>query len=158
MPRYAQSTSVPVERSRAEIEAILQRFGATQFISGWTMDSPARAMIQFVYAGRQVRFILTLPEKGSPEFTRTPSRHNERSPRQAELAYAQAQRQRWRSLALSIKAKLVAVQDGIAEFESEFLANIVDPQSGRTVGEVIRPQLETSYQGNGHAPLLLAHE
>ena len=32
---YAENTSVPVEKSKAEIERILQCYGADQSISGW---------------------------------------------------------------------------------------------------------------------------
>ena len=33
--RYATDTRVSVERSKAEIEAILARYGADQFMYGW---------------------------------------------------------------------------------------------------------------------------
>lgn len=33
--RYASETVVPVERSRAEIEGLLVRYGASQFHTGW---------------------------------------------------------------------------------------------------------------------------
>jgi len=33
--RYAEGTSVPADRSRAEIERTLTRYGADQFAYGW---------------------------------------------------------------------------------------------------------------------------
>ena len=72
---YAENTSVPVDRSKAEIERILQRYGADQFISGWDCN---RAMIGFRMNGRQIRFIVELPDKGGKEFTHTPGRRNKR--------------------------------------------------------------------------------
>ncbi len=158
--RYAQNTSVPVEKSRAEIESILQRYGATQFVSGWSLEGETRSTIQFRFDGRVIRFLLPLPDPKSDEFTRTPARRNRRSPAEAQAAWEQACRQRWRALALAIKAKLEAVEAGISEFESEFLAHIVDPQTGRTVGEVVRPQLAASYDaaGSSRKPLLLGLE
>ena len=36
MSRYAESTSVSSEKSRAEIERTLTRYGATGFMYGWT--------------------------------------------------------------------------------------------------------------------------
>jgi hypothetical protein len=53
-------------------------------------------------------------------------------------------RQRWRALTFVIKAKLEAVEAGISEFESEFLANVVLPD-GSSVGDFIRPQIERAY-------------
>ena len=35
MSRYAEQTSVAAERSRAEIEGTLTRYGATAFMYGW---------------------------------------------------------------------------------------------------------------------------
>jgi hypothetical protein len=52
-----------------------------------------------------------------------------------------------------IKAKLEAVESRIAEFESEFLANIVLPD-GQTVGKFMQPQVEKAYK-TGKMPLLL---
>lgn len=44
MSRYAADTSVSVERSKAEIEKTLTRYGASAFAYGWEGDE---AMIQF---------------------------------------------------------------------------------------------------------------
>ena len=42
--RYAHDTSVSVDRSKAEIERLLQRYGASEFAHGWRAG---RAVIQF---------------------------------------------------------------------------------------------------------------
>jgi hypothetical protein len=152
MRRYAEKTGVPVDRSRAEIERTLVRYGADAFRYGW---KAGLATIEFAAHGRHIRFSLPLPRRDDHEFTLTPT-GRERSEVQAERAWEQACRQRWRALGLAIKAKLEAVECGIAEFEQEFLAYVVDPQTGRTVGEVIRPQLAVSYEAQP-APLLLTH-
>lgn len=68
--------------------------------------------------------------------------------------WEQACRSRWRALLLSVKAKLESVEIGISEFEEEFLAHIVDPATGRTVGEDIVPQIAKRYEQNG-APVCL---
>ena len=70
MPRYAQSTDVSSDRSRAEIERTLARYGATTFTYGWSGD---RAAIGFVMDGRQIRFVLPLPDRTDNEFTLTPT-------------------------------------------------------------------------------------
>lgn len=150
MGKYAADTSVSVEKSRSEIEATLRRYEATSFAYGWDQD---KAVIQFAHEGRAVRFILTLPPRYSREFTHTPSRGTERTAAQAEAAWEQACRQRWRALALCIKAKLEAVDAGITTFEDEFLAHLVLP-SNETFGDWARPQIAEIYQSGGMPELL----
>jgi hypothetical protein len=139
--RYAQNTSVPVERSRNEIESTLLRYGASQFMYGWGGQG---AMIAFVITTpqgqRQVRFELPLPSRDERRFT-----HHSRGPRtatEAERMWEQACRQRWRALLLVVK--LEAVESGIATFENEFLAYIMLPD-GSTVSQLLGPQLQAAY-------------
>jgi hypothetical protein len=144
--RYASETTVSVARSKAEIEELLSRYGAGQFVSGWeTTKQNVRAVIGFAVEGRQVRFELPLPAKSSEEFAKTPAGRKRRNPADQEKAWEQACRQRWRALALVVKAKLEAVETGITTFEQEFLAHIVIPGSGKTVGEWIAPQIDAAY-------------
>ena len=150
MAKYAETTTVSSAQSRAEIERTLSKYGASGFAYGW-QDS--RAMIGFSMNGKQVRFMLTLPDMNDREFTHTPSRGTRRSPVQQEAAYEQSVRQRWRALALVIKAKLEAVEAGITVFEDEFLAHIVLP-NGQTAGDYMIPQIEAAYE-SGNMPALL---
>lgn len=142
MTRYAEQTTVSAEKSRAEIEATLARYGADQFMYGWDAD---RAVIAFRMNGRQVRFLLPMPDKASREFTHTPGKGLARRPEDVHKAWEQATRQRWRALALVVKAKLEAVEAGITEFEDEFLAHIVLP-NGSTLGQWARPQIAQAYE------------
>lgn len=143
--RYAAETTVSPERSRGEIESTLARYGATRFIYGWQEDA---AVIGFEVHGRRVRFVLPLPR--ADEFVRSAGRGRRRTP---DKAVEQATRQRWRALALAVKAKLETVEAGIATFEDEFMAYIVLP-SGETVGEWMAPQIEQAYQSGRMPPLL----
>lgn len=140
---YAQNTSVPSDRSRAEIERTLMRYGAEAFAYA---TEPGRAQIAFHIAGRRVIFTLPLPDRDSEEFTLTPSKKWARSDEEAAKAYEQAVRQRWRALALVIKAKLEAVDAGITTIDDEFLAHIAIPGAG-TVGDWLRPRLDEVYNG-----------
>ena len=149
MTRYAEKTSVASGRSRAEIEKTLSRYGASGFMYGWQEDT---AVVAFEMQARRVRFDLPMPDRRDPEFTRTPTGRS-RSRTQSEAAYDQAVRQRWRALALVIKAKLEAVESGITEFEEEFLAHIVLP-GGQTVGHWMLPQVAHAYE-TGKMPQLL---
>lgn len=150
MPKYAADTSVSSDRSRAEIERILFRYGAEAFAYA---TERSRAQIAFEIGGRRVIFRLPLPDRDSEEFTLTPSKKWARSDEEAAKAYEQAVRQRWRALALVIKAKLEAVEAGITTIEDEFLAHIAIP-GGSTVGEWLRPRLDEVYAGNSLPALL----
>lgn len=152
MTQYAASTDVSSGRSREEIERTLERYGADQFLYGW---EEANALVGFRMKSRQVRFVLPLPAKTDPAVTSYISR-GKTQPRTEEAArklYEQAVRQRWRALALVIKAKLEAVESGIAVFEDEFMANIVLP-NGRLVGEEVRPAIASAYE-TGRMPAML---
>lgn len=148
MSRYASSTTVSSHQSRQEIERILERYGADQFMYGWQDNN---AVVAFRAHDRRIRFILPLPDKADRKFLY----HSRglRTPEAALKEWEQATRQRWRALALVIKAKLEAVESGISEFEDEFLANIMLP-NGATVGEWMKPQVEEAYR-IGHMPALL---
>lgn len=142
--RYAANTQVSVERSRAEIENTLARYGAQQFMYGWNADGAVVAFVVEPEPGqkRQVRFQLPLPSRGLREFTH--HSRGQRTASEAERRWEQACRQRWRALNLVVKAKLEAVESGIATFEDEFLAYIMLP-NGQNVGDWLAPQLEAAY-------------
>lgn len=150
MARYAAGTDVSSDRSRAEIERTLQRYGASQFMYGY---DNTRAVVGFIINNRQVRFVLPMPDPNDREFTHTPGRGQKRSPEQARAQWEQATRQRWRALNLVIKAKLEAVESGIVTFDAEFLAHLVLP-NGRTVADEVVPMVETAYETNQMPALL----
>lgn len=153
MNRFAADTSVPVDRSKGEIERLLGRHGAEQFASGWDADS---AHLGFRIADRTIRFVLPLPNRTADEFQKTPGRGRQRTPADAERQWEQACRARWRALLLVIKAKLEAVAVGISTIEDEFLAWTVLPGGrGKTVAEEIRPLIAERYASGKHVPLLL---
>jgi hypothetical protein len=145
---YAAETTVSAEKSRGEIERTLTRYGADSFAYGWSGDE---AMVGFQFDGRQVRFVLAMPDRNAREFT-----HHKRGARTTAAAYEaweKACRQRWRALALVVKAKLEAVEGGISTFETEFLGHILLP-NGQTMGEWARPQVEQAYS-SGTMPAML---
>jgi len=148
---YASGTEVTAERSKAEIERTLERFGADQFMSGWDADRRI-AVVSFRLSGRMVRLTLPLPSADDPMVALTPSgRARTEVQRRDELA--KETRRRWRALLLVIKAKLTAVQDGISTLEREFMADIVLPD-GRTLSEWVAPQLARAYE-SAEMPALL---
>ena len=153
MAKYAAKTEVPAERSRAEIESILVRYGANAFSYGW---DDGRAVIQFRANERHIRFELVLPDPNSTDFTRYTDRYGyvkARSASAAQKEYEQAVRQKWRALVLVVKAKLEAIDAGISTFGQEFLAHIVLPD-GSTVGHQVMPKIAAAYE-TGQMPRLL---
>lgn len=149
MGTYAKETSVSSTKSREEIERTLSRFGASSFMYGTTNS---RAIVAFEMLGRRIKFDLPMPSRKDDEIALT-DKGRLRSATQQEAAFEQAIRQRWRALALVIKAKLEAVECGITEFEEEFLAHIVLP-NGSTVGQFMLPQVAKAYETGTMPPLL----
>lgn len=152
MTRFAENTNVSSEKSRMDIERILDRYGADGFMYGREAE---RAVIAFRMNGRHVKFVLPMPDRTSRDFTHTPEKNIRRSQSAAENAFEQAVRQRWRALSLVIKAKLEAVETGITVFDDEFMAHIVLPD-GQTIGNFMRPQIEDAYSTGKMPPLLPA--
>ena len=128
---FAQHTKVPVDRTRAEIERTLVRYGATKFAY---FNEHGRAIIMFEAVQRRLRFDLPLPD-GDSEKER------------------QKCRQKWRALLLAIKSKLESVECGIETFEEAFLAHVLMPD-GLTVGQHAKPRIESAYNGGELQPLL----
>lgn len=147
--RYAAGTEVSSDRSRTEIERTLRRYGATQFLYGWTGRG---ATVGFTANGRSIRFELPMPDAADHEFTRTDTGRT-RTETAAADAYEKAVRQRWRALALVVKAKLEAVSSGIVTFEDEFLGNTVLP-GGATVADAVREHVAEAY-ATGRVPALM---
>lgn len=152
--RYASQTEVPVERSKAEIEQMLIRYNATSFVTGWNTNS---AMIEFCIKELSVRFVLPIPDRNDQRFKSKIVRGRKQSltQLQSERAHEQAVRQRWRALNLVVKAKLEAVECGISTLEREFMAFIVIPGSGATIGDWIVENAIPAIK-RGDNPLALA--
>lgn len=138
MGKFAEGTEVPAERSKAEIERTLTRFGADQFGYGWKGDS---AVVVFRAQERHIRFVLPMPTVADLKNSRS------KDAKEKEV------RRRWRALNLCIKAKLESVLTGIETFEESFMAHVVLPD-GRTMGEAAMPQIGRAYQDGKMPPLL----
>lgn len=155
MPRkFAEGTEVSVSRSRAELEDLLGRHGATATAIFNSTDSAA---VAFEMNGRRIMMKLALPDRTAREFTHAKiNQHAVEAPLSPEASRTRiekASRQRWRSLLLAVKAKLVSVAEGVETFEDAFMAHVVMPD-GRTVGEHARPSIASAYRENKMVPLL----
>ena len=122
---YARDTNVSVNRTREEIIATLERYGADAF--GYAQDGNQQVVF-FRMGGRRVRLMVEMPRAEEFELTPTGIRRTNQA---YANAYDRACRQRWRAMLLLIKAKLEGVASGITTLEEEFLAHIYLPD-GRT--------------------------
>jgi hypothetical protein len=149
MSQYAKTTDVPTNVTRSEIERTLTRYGASEF--GYVTSGNIIA-IMFTIKYLTVKMVLPLPDEDSVKLTETGRRRSVASYKQY---YDQLLRQRWRALALVIKAKLEAVECNISTLEREFLADTMTP-NGEIVYQVIKPQLESMQTTHEQPRLLLS--
>jgi hypothetical protein len=134
---FAAETKVPVERTKVELDQLLQKHGATQRIMG-TDDGRGLGIVGFTLGGRQVRLRIPLPDREKYKSTQK---------------FEQATRARWRAALLVTKAKLEYIAMQMSTVDKEFLAQISLPDGG-TVLEFLQAGLDEAYT-NGHMPPLL---
>jgi hypothetical protein len=139
-PIYAKDTQVSVAKSKAELEATLLRYGASDTMSG-TLMSRNMAFVAFRLAGRNVRINIPLPTLADFDKRKFRGRMVVAEPEWQHQAWEQACRSRWRAVVLATKAKLELVHAEITTIDAEFLSNIVLPGGG-TIGEQLVPQLD----------------
>ena len=147
---YAQDTSVSVEKSRAELETILSKYGASRF--GYMTDTDRRRDWLCTPHGKAVKFVLPLPSTSEFAMKFRYKARVQCSPEEMHRNWEQACRSRWRALCLCVKAKLEAVECGITSFEQEFLAHFVMP-NGSTFGDYAIPKIEEATK-SGKMPAL----
>jgi hypothetical protein len=148
MARYAEGTSVSPEASQQEISGLMRRYGADGFVVGWDGD---RAAIQFRRGERLFRVDLPIPARADYQDRRA---GNGRVV-SGQAAYDAEVRRRWRALVLTVKAKLEAIQNGIATFEDEFLAYLMLPD-GTTAGPRVLAEVDAARHAGIAPPRLLA--
>lgn len=134
---YAETTTVPFDRSVSEIVTLLKRAGAERI---GQMDDAAFYAIQFTMADRMIRFRIPLATEYSGPLKAGNGRAID-----PKKVIEQARRQRGRALLLVIKAKLESVESGIETFEQAFLANVV-LADGATVYDRIAAPIALEYQ------------
>lgn len=144
---YASQTNVPVIQSQAEIERTISRYGAENFIFG---KRNGKAVIGFELKTRAIKMSMDIPPRAV--FFKD-KKGKVLTENQAESKRAQRERALWRAMALIVKAKLEAVESGVATIEQEFLAYTVIP-GGQTVAEAIQPRLQ-AWIDEGKVPQLL---
>ena len=149
--QYAEGTVVSVEKSRAEIETLLLKYGADQLMNAVDTAS-GEYVIGFRYRGMYAKLNLRVPLVTDPRFKKTKQGRPTTELQRKNAADAEARRL-WRALVLVVKAKLEAVASGITTFEREFLASIMLPNN-QDVGTWAARQIKDAYETGQMPPLL----
>lgn len=126
---HQRGSGVPIDRTKAEIEAMLTDYGASHF--AYFLD-PNGVMVIFEAQGRRLRFTVPLEDGASPRAMRS-------------------RNQRWREFLQCIKAKLESVTSGIESFMEAFLAHVV-MSDNRTVYEHVAPRMAPVAAGRETQP------
>lgn len=148
---YAATTHVSTERSQAEIQQTLRKYGASRF---GVMEDENGAHVLFAFANLNIQMSVPLPNRTDDEFTKTPT-GKPRSIDQQRDAYDQKVKAQWRALMLAIKSKLVSIKTGVSTVEKEFMAWVV-MSDGKTLGDYVMPHLENLKAGKAPGGAFLA--
>jgi hypothetical protein len=135
MRRYAEKTSVPVARSRAEIDRLLRdwRCDGVQ----WTDEfSQGRVALAFIWSR----------DRGKGVVERYQARMTLKMPTGESVAEARRRRALHRTLLIWLKAAFNAIDAGLVTAEQLFLPFLVG-NDGRTVGEIAIPNLTRLLDG-----------
>jgi hypothetical protein len=129
-----EDTSVPIERSQAQIRTLLQNAGAlgVSFDEEWG-DQP-RCVVRFVWPLQEHKQRIRLDVRPLPPGKLARGRADA----------AQRQRQAWRGLAWYLDSTIKAATFGLIRFEDVFLSFMEIPtgeHAGQTLGDVVIPQL-----------------
>jgi hypothetical protein len=154
---YAANSSVPVARSRAELQQVLERAKCTSAMVG---ESGGEAMVAFELQGRVVKMRWPIPKRDADAFVYKQPTGAEKNrmwwrknaPGVADKLHAQAVRSAWRVLILIVKAKLEVIEAGLSTVEREFLADLLLP-GGQTVHDAMRENIALVYDTN-QVPML----
>jgi hypothetical protein len=136
-PTAYATTTVPVERSQGEIRKLLQDHGAARLAFGEERDGDRRwAAITFTTQAHGVRMRVPLKQVNEHDVrARAVRAHTKTVKDIRDEMYKQEERRIWRVLAWNLKARLVAVQEGLESFEEAFLPHLINPRTNRTVYE-----------------------
>lgn len=139
--RYAAGTNIDPERSRAELEALLNKHGATHI---GVYKEPTQTRVIFCIQDRWVRQVVTMPAPKT--VARGPRKKGQPyQPKPLVDSGDREWRRRWRALILITRAKLELIAAGDSTFEREFLADLL-LADGSTVHEATEAQLADGYK------------
>lgn len=148
--RYAEDTSVPISRSRAEVDRLLREWGAeaVQWSDEYAHDC---VNLRFVWPKGEARYIarfrLRLPTRVDLEPQARDGRTGRTSEGKLRRLLEDRGKREHRALLLWLKGALNAVDLGLVEAEAIFLP-FMGGKDGRTVGEVFVPRMGVLMEGS----------
>jgi hypothetical protein len=134
---YATNSSVPVERSKAQIRGYLAQAGADGF---GDVEQQGKVAMAFVIDGHRYQITFTLP--AFSQFQQTPS-GRDRCQREALAHHDRAVRSYWRTILLIIKANCEAIALGVMTARQAFGSMLVLGDGHTTVGEAVWARIES---------------
>lgn len=137
--KYAEGTEVSAEKSRAELEVLLQKHGAKEFA---VYTSEERTVFMYRLQGAMVRHTVEYPD---PKSFQKKNALGTPKPEQLKKQADAEWRRRWRALVLVCKAKLEIISSGGSTFEREFMADML-LADGSTVAQALVPRLKEMYE------------
>lgn len=124
MSRYAEGTTVPVEKSRAEMVGTLGRFGVRKF--GWDMQDDAD-ILMFEITGKSYRMAILRPSPDDVPY----------NPRvDKKILLEREWMRRWRANATMLKMRLEFAESGDSTAEVELLPYLL-LRDGTTLGQAV---------------------
>jgi hypothetical protein len=132
------STTVPVERSQGEIRKLLIAFGCDRLAFGEERDDAGQRWAAVTFKAKLYAVRMKVPLKLVDERevrAKAQRAHTRTADEIRDGLYEQEERRIWRVLAWNLKARMVAVEEGLETFEEAFLPHLLDPRSGRTIYE-----------------------
>lgn len=143
-----EKTEVPVSRSQEQIRDVLTKHGATSFNFGETFMSDGEgrvgtAGVEFIYEDTRVRILAFL--HAPDEKVLRKKIHDARSRTETQIRndlQQQEAKRVWRVLHWVVKARMEAVSEGLETFVQAFLPHIVEPTSGLTLWDIMKPSVD----------------
>ena len=153
MKAYAESTTIPLEKTLGELKKLVKARGAVNIM---TVDTEQIIGIAFTQDGLTYR--MSIPAAKPEEFAtinRGAIGFKPRTPAQIEKKVESENARKARALLALIKAKFLAIDEGVTDMAEAFLADVVTP-SRATVGETYLPEIRrAALEGRGPGPLAL---
>jgi hypothetical protein len=155
--RFAQGTRAPIDKSQGELRTLLRRYGADGIAFGED-DRIRMGVVTFRIAERSYKIFLPLPDPRDDEIRfqqRGAVAAVERTGEALRAALDKELQRRWRAMLNTVKALLVATDEGIVTIEEALALHTVMPD-GRTAKEHVEPWIQESYRSGTVPPLLPA--
>ncbi len=154
-----ETTEVAVEKSQGEIRKLLYAHHAANFaFAESVVDGQPFAAVDFVHDEQHVRIRVPVKLPTNKAIVDKLSRQRSNKTRDQvawELTEQEAKRI-WRVMFHTLKARLVAVEEGVESFEEAFLSHLVDPVTGMTMWDAIKGPVEAGALKAGGPGLMSA--